>query len=466
MNIRKIQLIILAIILVFLPAFGLRCPTGETQQGSKPITLTYWGVWDDPDAYSGIIAKYQALHPNITIKYRKFRYEEYENELVNAFAEDRGPDIFSIHNTWVRKYQNKIEPMPASIKMVYLVTKGTVKKEVIPELRETKSITPKEVEDNFIDVVAGDVIIPVADKDGNLSDRIYALPLSVDTLALYYNKDLLNNAGITYPPQYWSQDFQQAVKKLTKQDTKGNIIQSGIGLGGSYNVERYTDILSVLMMQNGTIMMNGSQVSFSSIPPALKSQGYNPGEAALRFYTDFADPAREVYCWNNSLENSLTLFSEGKLALFLGYAYHLPTIKADAPKLNFSIAPLPQIENNQTINFANYWVDTVSKKSANADVAWDFIQFAAKAENVKSYLTATKQPTALRSLVDEEINDPDIGVFAGQLLTAKSWYKGDDANAMEAIFAEMIDSGVADRDHLNDVVGVAARQVQQTINKE
>ena len=115
------------------------------------------------------------------------------------------------------------------------------------------------------------------------------------------------------------------------------------------------------------------------------------------------------------------MFTEGKLAMMFGYAYYLPTIKAKGPKLKFTIAPLPQIENSQQqINFANYWVETVLKKSKNTDSAWDFLQFATRAENVKSYLDNTKKPTALRSLIEEQLEDEDVDVFAGQLLTAKS----------------------------------------------
>ncbi|MDD4901349.1 MAG: extracellular solute-binding protein, partial [Patescibacteria group bacterium] len=270
---------------------------------------------------------------------------------------------------------------------------------------------------------------------------------------------------IAQPPAYWNSEFLEDIKKTVKQDSQGEIIQSGVALGGSTNIERYSDILSVLMMQNGSVMMDGgSSVLFNVIPAALKDQNYNPGLEALRFYSDFANPAKEVYSWNKNLEESLILFAQGKLAVMFGYAYHLPTIKAQAPKLNFSIAKLPQIEGNTPVNFANYWVETVSSKSKNADAAWDFIQFETKAEQAKTYLDKTKKPTALRALIDEQINDNDIGVFADQLLTAKSWYKGKDSSAMEKIFAEMIDAAVLNQEQTANLINLAAGKVQQTIN--
>jgi multiple sugar transport system substrate-binding protein len=290
----------------------------------------------------------------------------------------------------------------------------------------------------------------------------------MDTLAMYYNKDLFNNAGITAPPIYWNREFQQDIKKLTKQDNKGQIIQSGVALGGGDNIERSSDILSVLMIQNGTDMMDDNgQVRFHLRPTAFKDRDYSPGLDALRFYTDFSNPAKEVYSWNKTLDNSLDMFIQGKLAIMFGYSYMLQQIRAGAPKLNFSVARLPQIEgNSQNINFANYWVEVVAKKSKYISEAWDFIQFAAKAEQASLYLEKTKKPTALRSLVDAQIESQDIGIFAEQVLTAKSWYKGDDAGAAETIMREMIDEAIADQNKLESIINIGASKVQQTITSK
>ncbi len=461
----KNKLFIILIIFSFLltSGFGCKITDKETQEAMKPVTLEYWRVWDDSDAFDEIIANYKQLHPFITINYRKLRYSEYEKELVEALAEDRGPDIVSIHNTWIRKYENKLAPMPASITMVYPVTKGTIKKEVINELRTIKSLTLRELQNNFVDTVYDDVVL----ENQSGQDVIYALPFSVDTLAMYYNRDLLNNAGIAQPPTFWNKEFQQAVKSLTKQDTQGEIIQSGVAMGGSDNIDRSTDILSVLMMQNGSQMTDdNNNIVFDRIPTALKNQNYNPGLDALRFYTDFSNPAKEVYSWNSDLNSSLEMFIAGKLALMFGYAYHLPTIKARAPKLNFGITSLPQIDGNYNgTNFANYWVEAVSNKSEYVDEAWDFIQFAAKAEQVKSYLSKTKKPTALRALINEQLENDDINIFVEQVLTSKSWYRGVDSNAAELIINDMIDSVVAGQGKIEEIITLGARRVQQTISK-
>lgn len=452
---KKIFLILL--FFVFLLTIGAGCKKKTMEQTTEPITLNYWRVFDGQDDFAEIIAKYNAQHPYITINYRKLRYEEYEAELLNAFAEDRGPDIFSIHNTWIKKYESKLAPLPEQTTMVFPVTQGSIKKEVIPETRVARSLNAKEIKQNFVDAVYSDVVI---------GDKIYGLPLSVDTLAMYYNQDLFDQAGVIDVPKYWNREFQQTVKKLTKLDLKGEILQSGVALGGSTNIDRYSDILSVLMMQNGAIMADDSgQVLFNTVPAIFKDGEYNPGLMALRFYTDFANPVKEVYSWNNDLSSSMDMFTSGKLAIMFGYAYHLPTIKTTAPKLNFLIAPLPQIEGSSVpVNFANYWVESVSQKSKHQNEAWNFIQFMTNADQVTSYLSKTKKPTALRSLISKQKEDLDIGVFVDQVLTAKSWYKGKGPVLMENFFAQMIETALSDTENKTmEIMNLYANRIQQTI---
>jgi ABC-type glycerol-3-phosphate transport system substrate-binding protein len=355
------------------------------------------------------------------------------------------------------KYKNKIEPLPEQITMAYPVEKGSIKKEVIPELRTKRTITPKQLKDTFVDVVSHDVIL-----DDN---KIYGLPMYVDTLALYYNRSLLNNAGIATVPKYWNSEFQESVKKLTKHDNRYGIIQSGVSLGSSDNIERYSDILSLLMMQNGAIMLNNNQIQFHAIPPAFKNDDYNPGLEALRFYTDFSNPTKEVYSWNEDLNSSMEMFINGNLALTFSYSYSLEEIKNRAPKLNFSVAKMPQIEGNPIdINFANYWVEVVSKKSKHTNEAWDFIHFATNQEQVSNYLDKTNKPTAIRAIISkQEIENPELSIFANQTLTAKSWYQGNNPQAMEEIMGDMIDSVVNKESELAEAINLAASKVQQTI---
>lgn len=460
---KKISIVFL--LLVFVVTAGAGCTSSKkpVQKALDSVTLNYWRVWDGQDDLKPIIDAYNTSQPNIKINYRKLSYDEYEAALLDAWAEDRGPDIFSIQNTWIRKYQTKIAPMPENITMIRPVVTGTFKKEVVGEVQTKKSISLSEVKQNFVDAVAPDVIISTDGKE-----KVYGLPLFIDTLAMYYNKDLLNNAGIPELSPYWNQDFQQQVKKLTKQDVRGELIQSGVALGGSKNIERSSDILSALMMQNGAVMMEGNTVTFNRIPSVFRDrQGYNPGVDAIRFYSDFANPAKEVYSWNSSLDNSLQHFINGKLAIFFGYSYHLPIIQSQAPKLNFGIAKFPQIEGNPTeANTANYWVETVSAKTKYPNEAWDFVQFmTTKPEQAKMYLERVRKPAALRTLLKDQLADDTLKVFASQVLTAKNWYRGKDVIAAEGALNEMIDAVIVNGEEIEKVVNLAVSRIQQTIGR-
>lgn len=440
--------------------------TSSSTATSSKVTLQVWGVFDDDDAWKDIITGYKALHPNVTVEYTKLRFEEYKDQLVRAIAEGKGPDVMAVHNTWIHEFSDLLAPMPDAVTVAHVETQGTLRKEQVLVTTSESTMSMKTLKQNFIPAVVDDVVMPYQETEkSDPVDKIYALPMGVDTLGLFYNQDMLNAAGIPQAPATWA-DFQEAVKTLTKLDANGKVTQSGVGLGTSSNVERSSDILSVLMMQNGASMVDDrGRVSFNEIPVGTP-RDVNPALGAVNFYTDFANPTKEVYTWNESQSSSLDAFVNGKAAMFLGYSYHLPIIRTLAPKLNVGVAPLPQISTAgdvQQVNFANYWAEGVSRDSKYQDYAWSFIEYATDGNNVGSYLSQAGKPTALRSLISDQLNDENIGVFAQELLTAKTWYRGNDIDAAEAAMNQMIDDVLANTyKDPQDAIDTAAKVVSQT----
>ncbi len=452
---------------------GQGCTKGvdkATGDAAKPKKLEIWAVLDDRTTYAPLIDAYQKAHPHITINYKSFRLEEYENFLLNAMAEDRSPDIFLIHNTWIGKYESKIEPMPDYTKMVYTIVEGSVtnRKETLT-LQNEKSITLREAREKYPESVSQDIIRRIntapATERAFLEEKIMGLPMSVDTLAMFVNKDMLNSAGIPTIPKTWDV-FQATINRLSSIDTDNNILQSGAALGTTNNVERATDIITALMMQNGTQMAgdDGYPV-FARMPEALSAvRDELPAIQSLRFYTDFADPTKSIYSWNDSMPNSLDAFIEGRVAYFFGYSYHIPLIKARAPKLNLSIARLPQIEGNPEVNFANYWVWTVAKKSKESETAWNFINYLVKQENEKQYLDRAKRPPANKALIEDYLDDEQMGVFASQILTSRTWYRGYDPEAMEQAIEQLVeDFRITEEKDWQKVLQTAQQKVDQTL---
>jgi multiple sugar transport system substrate-binding protein len=284
-------------------------------------------------------------------------------------------------------------------------------------------------------------------------------------LALFYNRDLLNNAGITNPPVNWS-EFVDQVRRLTITDFDGNIVSSGTALGTAFNISRASDILSLLIMQSGANMTDDRGNAVFNRNPATYAQSGLAAGTALNFYNSFAAPSTEVYTWDSAMPNSRQAFMEGRVAFYFGYAYDIPVIKTQAPKLNFDVTTMPQ-QSSPAINFANYWVETVSKKSKNINEAWDFVLFmTANAENNKKYITKAQKPVALRSLIDWQKEQPGVNLlvpFVDQILTAKSWYKGRDAKAMENIMKSLINNNLLGVDKTEKLIGNAVSQINQTL---
>lgn len=447
-------------------------PDRVTQEAAQPKKLEIWAVIDDRDVYAPLLDAYRQAHPHITINYKRFRLEEYEELLVNAMAEDRGPDIFLIHNTWVGKYMSKIEPMPAYTEMVYTIVEGgyTNRKETLI-LQNEKSITLRELRDSYPDVVYKDAVRRIntapAGERPFLEEKIMGLPMSVDTLALFVNRDMLNTAGIPTIPSAWD-TFQATINRLVTINTDGEILQAGAALGTTENIDRAADIISILMMQNGTQMASDEGYpTFALMPEELSAtRDELPAIQALRFYNDFSDETKEIYSWNDDMPNSLDAFVQGRLAYFFGYSYHLPLIKARAPKLNLSIARLPQITGNPEVNYANYWLWTVSKKSENTETAWNLLNYLVKEENEKQYLDLAARPPAHRSLIEEYLDDDEIGVFASQILTADSWYRGYDPQAMEEAILQLVeDLKATPEDDWVKVLRTAQQKVDQTLDE-
>lgn len=431
--------IFLLISVLIFSGFGCRAKPQDK------VTLVFWNLWDDSDAWRELISVYEATvaadktKARIKIQYYKRSYdgyERYEKELNDAVAAGQSPDIFAINNTWIGRYKNRISPLDGGARLV------------------------KDFQRNFVDAVSEDFL-----RD----NKIYGIPLSVDTLSLYYNQDIFNAAGIYDPPKTWD-EFKDDAQKLAIFDEKGGIIRAGAAIGFDKNVNRSTDILNLLMLQSGSTIVDVERTKAVFADP-LKDKDdkvYSVGGMALQFYTDFANPAKKVYTWNPNMDYSIDMFYQGRAAMMFNYSYHIPTIRAKAPKLKFAVAPMPQISGaTLPVNYSNYWASSVSVGSKHPKEAWDFLMFISNPEIAKKYLAKAGKPTAHRDLVKWQESAEDLGmaVFARQALTAKNWYQAD-SMASETILAEAIKSVVLGKSTPEDAGNLAAAQITEIMRRK
>lgn len=431
---KKILFIFLIPALLGSVCFGCRFnPWGGTKNlPPKTVTLTFWGIFTEKEHWAPIIQAFQNQFPNIKIEYQNFGtdYDRYHNEIFNALATGKGPDIWTAHHTWLLRDFNLIQPAPPGML----------------DLNLYKSV--------FVGAVAQDHII-----DG----QIYGMPMSVDTLGLYYNKDLFNQAHIINPPQNW-EEFKDDVTKLSKQDAKGSIIQAGAALGTGENINRAADILALLIMQNGGELTDPSR-SFATLTTTkidAAGNAYSPAEEALAFYTEFASPKKSVYTWNPLMHYSIDAFIEGNLAMMFSYAYNVPTVKLKAPNLDFKVSTLPQIAGGREVNYANYWTNVVSAKTPYTQEAWTFLIFAGQKENVQQYCMTTRRPPSRQDLFTMFDGDPELEPFAHQILTAKTWIRKDN-DAADAIFEEMVENIILGKKSIPEALIDAEAKINQTM---
>lgn len=439
---------------------------GFKSSGGTPyrMPLEVWGVFDDSDVYTKLFGQYRATNPYIgDIKYRKFGEETYEKELLNALAAGNGPDIFMIRNAWIDQFKDKIVPAP------------------------DYQLTEKEVRDNFADVVAYD-FVDQTDK------KIYGLPFSIDSLALYYNRDIFNAAGITAPPKTW-QELADLVPRLTKIDQYGNITQSAIAFGTADNINRAPAILFGLMFELGANLEdNSGRINlFNSDAPAK----------ALDFYTQFANVRSNLYSWNPDMHYSLDAFYEGRLAMMVNYSWRYETLKQKNAKLNMAVAPFPQVQGKSSANYADYWTLVVAKnhdvtvqnpedekllpqdKSARDKLriheAWQLISyltlshpnnqitlrngltgnpavFTLTSDPALEYLKVTNKPAARRDLIEKQRNDPVLGPFAVANLVARN-FRQVDADGIEKIMNDMIRSVNRGEASINEALSAAQSRI-------
>lgn len=396
-----------------------------SNNSDEQIELVWWKTFQDQQDISPFIEAYSQYRPNVTIKYVKKNIVDYEQELINAIASGNSPDIFTIHNDWLPKHMDKMAPMPSGM-------------------------TERQYKETFVDVAASDFI-----KDS----KIYAIPLAIDVLAMYYNKDILGSAGIFTPPTTWP-EVVAAVQKITKQDTSGNFTRSGLAMGTSSNINRSADMLMLLMLQNGTRFYNDNNTSaIFDQQTRVNDQSFYPGATALDFYTQFARPSKKAYTWNTKSDNSVDAFAQGKLAMMLSYSYMLPTIKDKAPNLNWGVVAVPQVDNSGLkVNFANYWAEGVSKTSLKQEVAWDFLNFISQKDVLAKYYETVKAPSARKDLLSTQISDIELGVFAESAITAKSVYKSEPGQ-FESIMLKMIDDVILRGSLPEEAVSDAVSQV-------
>lgn len=373
---------------------------GRRESAPEAAVLEMWGVVDDAEDWREVLALFKKDYPHITVTYKRFPTDTYEEMLVNRLAEGKGPDLFLMPDTWLVKHRDKILPLPAA----------------------SNPLSAADLARTFTDDPATRLVTPEGDLLG--------LPMYVDSLALFYNTDAFEAAGIAEPPKTWDEAAALS-QRLAVVSPEGNVTRAGLALGSANNTDHAFEIVSGLILQRGNAIVR----------PNKSIELTDRAAEAFRLFASFADAREKNFTWTSRMPASLDAFASGQAAMAVGFASDMQRIRAKNPHLRFSVTPLPQFsqDGGARRTLAKYLFPAVSRLSKNAGAAWQFIFFVTGKEPSAAYYKATGRPAARRDLITAGAKNGQDDVFFRQSLIARSWPMPDEA-ASRRIFEETLDA--------------------------
>lgn len=291
------------------------------------ITFAFWDNNQEP-GMKAIADAYMAAHPGVTVEVQVTPWDQYWTKL-EASAQGGGeamPDVFWMHSNQFFKY----------------VT--------------ADKLLPLDFEYDYTPYPAGVTALY------NFNNVHYAIPKDYDTIALVYNKEIFDNAGIAYPDDTWTWDtLLETAKKLTDPE-------KGIYGFGAPN-DRQSGYLNLIYQNEGFAFEDGKS-------------GYDQAatQEAIQWWVDL----QKVHQVSPSQESFVDMgvddqMQAGKLAMcFTGSwmmsSYTNNELFAD----KFDLAVLPQGKTRASIYNGLGYAGAASTKYP--EVVKDFIQFCGTEE--------------------------------------------------------------------------------------
>ncbi len=361
--------------------------------------LTYWGLWEPDQVIQEILNDFEK-ETGIKVDYRQQSHKDYRTHLQSAIADGGGPDVFRYHASWVPMLKDELAPLPNRI------------------------MSLAEYEQTFFQIAVDQL---------QHNGQLVGIPLMYDGLGLFYNQDILQTAN-EQPPQTWA-ELRSLANKLTVR-SGDTIERGGLAIGNADNVEHFSDILGLLIMQNGG---DPSQPMSSEVKDAID------------FYVSFSQ-GNSVFSTN--LPSSTTAFARGEVAMMLAPSWRVHEVRHMNSELNFAIAPAPKLTENDYA-WASYWAEGVNSNSDYQDEAWQLLKYLSSKEGLKKLYSEQGQIRAFGEIyprldmASELINDDYVGAFLQDAPFAASWY----------LCSYTHDDGINDRiiDYYRDAVNAAAR---------
>jgi ABC-type glycerol-3-phosphate transport system substrate-binding protein len=411
---------------------------GKASNSGEVANVTIWGTLPDTTVQTFL----QRTETNnilstakVKVTYVAKQASTFDQELAEAIASGKGPDAVMISQDAALQYLDKIVQIPYS------------------------SFSERDFKDTY-----------VQEAELFLTETgIEALPFTIDPMVMYWNRTMFTNAGLANPPTLWSQLYSPdgVIAKINKVDVNHNILKTALALGTHGNISHAKDILSLLMFQAGSPIVERGQTGVlrSAFSNSNSSIVQNGGSAALNFYTQFADPAKSFYSWNTGLPLSRDAFVAGDLALYFGYASELNNLVARNPNLNFDVALVPQSQSSSVnITFGKVYGLAILKSTASVTgTARALIALTnSSAQNIWS--NSSGFPPVTRDLLAQKPTNPFMAVFYTAALQSRGWLDPN-RTGTDAIFGDMINSVLSGGKRPEGAINDAGAGLSQLLDK-
>ena len=314
------------------------------QLTSDKVELTVWESSAGPDKFIEAAGKcFTKLYPNITIKYVNVESTDANSKIVLDGPGGNGPDLFATahNNTGVMAASASIAPIPDS------------EKEIVAASCNASALSGATLNK----------------ADG--SSQLYGFPVSVETYALFYNKDLIKEEEIPTT-------MSDLVTYIQNYDKKDGIQPFLFDAGNAYYSVMFTSTPTIhLYSENGNDIKNT----------------YMNSKESVAQMADFTALAKAINQKSGDIDykHNDSLFAAGQLVMNVSGAWNIRTFEESG--VNFGITSIPALtgSTNPPTNFMGVRCMFVSAYSKHQPEAIAFAEFLMTKEMqaLRSKLTST-----------------------------------------------------------------------------
>jgi sorbitol/mannitol transport system substrate-binding protein len=209
---------------------------------------------------------------------------------------------------------------------------------------------------------ASDLLPPIA-KSLSYKGGLYAVPFYGESSMLYYRKDLFTKAGLTMPAHpTWAQ-VQGFAAKLNQPGKVAGICLRGLA-GWGDNMAALDTVVNTY----------GGEWFNEKWQPQLTSPAFT---AATNFYVNLIRKYGESGASNDSFNQLLTLYGQGKCAMWYDATVAATSIATTYPSMaaqtGYAFAP---VNKTKSSGWLWTWSLGIPQGTANSAAAWKFVSWA------------------------------------------------------------------------------------------